>query len=161
MHYVPFLYGINAAHGFHYPVRLKPDDFWLLIVQTFSNHVNNNAEQLRHMFVNFEGKANISVSVNINNLNELNKEKLEDFSVKINKKMEENLGKELIDILTPNFSTTTKEYSIVCKISIMCAFKKYFNYIMMATGCGIPYLILEGTAEDYQKIIEKLKFLRK
>ena len=35
------------------------------------------------------------------------------------------------------------------------AFKKYFNYRMHLCGCGIPYIILEGTAEDYKKILEK------
>ena len=28
-------------------------------------------------------------------------------------------------------------------------------------GCGIPYIILEGTAEDYKKIISKAKQLSK
>ena len=37
----------------------------------------------------------------------------------------------------------------------MGAFKKYFNYRMHLCGCGIPYIILEGTAEDYKKILEK------
>ena len=37
----------------------------------------------------------------------------------------------------------------------MGAFKKYFNYEMHLLGCGLPYIILEGTAEDYKKIIEK------
>ena len=32
---------------------------------------------------------------------------------------------------------------------------------MFLCGCGIPYLILEGTAEDYQKIILKAKELSK
>ena len=66
-----------------------------------------------------------------------------------------------MDALTPDFSTTTKESSIVCKITIMSAFKKFFNYKMRICGCGIPYIILEGTEEDYKKIISKAKELRK
>ena len=34
----------------------------------------------------------------------------------------------------------------------MEAFQKYFNYKMKLCGCGSLYLILEGIAEDYQKI---------
>ena len=34
----------------HYPIRIKPDDIWLLIVQAFSHHVNINSEELREMF---------------------------------------------------------------------------------------------------------------
>ena len=43
----------------------------------------------------------------------------------------------------------------------MGAFKKYFDYTMHLVGCGVPYLILEGTAEDYKKIIIKAKELSK
>ena len=41
----------------------------------------------------------------------------------------------------------------------MGAFKKYFDYTMMLCGCGIPYIILEGTAQDYKEIISKAKEL--
>ena len=39
---VPLLNGFYTAHTNHYPIRIKPDDIWLLIVQAFSNHVNAN-----------------------------------------------------------------------------------------------------------------------
>ena len=71
------------------------------------------------------------------------------------------LGEDLIEILTPNFSTTTYDSIIVCKISIMGSFKKNFDYEMQLSGCGIPYIILEGTVEDYQKIIEKSMKLKR
>ena len=69
--------------------------------------------------------------------------------------MKKFLGEELVNLLTPNFSTTTNDTKIVGKISIMGAFKKYFSYVMQRCGCGIPYIILEGTADDYKKIISK------
>ena len=40
-------------------------------------------------------------------------------------------------------------------------FQKYFNYAMGDCICGIPYIILEGTAEDFQKIKEKAEKLSK
>ena len=43
----------------------------------------------------------------------------------------------------------------------MGAFKKYFNYRMNYAVCGIPYIILEGTVEDYKKILYKAQNLRK
>ena len=50
---VPVLNGFYTAHTNHYPIRIKPDDIWLLIVQAFSYHVNSNFEELRKYFVNF------------------------------------------------------------------------------------------------------------
>ena len=159
---VPILNGFYTAHANHYPIRIKPDDIWLLIIQSFSNHINENAEELRDMFVDFSGKKDISIMYdNISFIEQVTKEICEDFSIKINEELKKYLGEEILDILTPNFTTTTKDSTIVCKISIMSAFKKFFNYRMILCGCGVPYLILEGTSEDYKKIIEKAKKLRK
>lgn len=76
--------------------------------------------------------------------------------------MEKYLGKEVLDNLSQDFSTTDCNSTIIFKISIMNAFKKYFKYKMHGlSGCGIPYIILEGTIQDYEKIISKSKFLEK
>lgn len=157
----PVLNGFYTAHANHYPIRIKPDDIWLLIIQTFSTHVNQNSEELRPMFVDFEGKKTIEILYDLVSIEQVDKKLAIDFSIKINEKLKEYLGKELIDNLTPDFTTTTYDSKIVCKLSIMSAFQKYFNYKMTLCGCGIPYLILEGTAEDYRKIIEKAKKLKK
>ena len=159
---VPVLNGFYAAHMNHLPIRIKPDDIWLLIVQAFSNHVNANAEELRNYFVDFDGKKELIVKYyDILSIEEITNKHLEDFSEQINQQMEKYLGNEILEILTPNFSTTTYDSSIICKISIMGAFKKYFDYTMVLCGCGIPYIILEGEAEDYKKIKSKAEKLSK
>jgi hypothetical protein len=58
---VPLLEGFYYAHVNHLPIRIRPDDIWLLIIQAFSNHVNINSAKLRHLFVNFEGKQKLEV----------------------------------------------------------------------------------------------------
>jgi len=158
-HNVPILDGFYTAHANHYPIRIKPDDIWLLIVQAFSHHVNANAEELRHLFVNFDGKQTLKVEYPLYDISQVDRKTLEDFSQQINSQMTEFLGEKLLNTLNPDFTTTTYDTSIICKVSIMGAFKKYFNYEMHLCGCGVPYLILEGTAEDYRKIIIKAKEL--
>ena len=158
----PVLNGFYTAHINHYPIRIKPDDIWLLIVQAFSNHVNANSEELRKYFVNFDGKKEIVVEFNdLTFIDQIQKKHLESFSEQINEQMKEYLGEEILQILTPNFSTTTYDSSIICKISIMGAFKKYFDYKMRLKGCGISYIVLEGEAEDYKKIKSKAEKLSK
>jgi hypothetical protein len=158
---VPILNGFYTAHTNHYPIRIKPDDIWLLIVQAFSNHVNANSEKLRHYFVDFDGKKQLTVEYYLSSIEQVDRKVLENFSEQINEKMKKYLGEKLVDILTPNFSTSTYDSKIVGKISIMGAFKKYFDYKMMLCGCGTPYIILEGTAQDYKEIISKAKELSK
>ena len=159
---VPILCGFYTAHCNHFPLRLKPDDIWLLIVQSFSNHVFENSEVLIEYFVNFEGKKTLEVIYPDKlDIKDVDKKTLEDFSVQINEQMKKYLGEEIVKILTSDFSTTNYDSLIISKLSIMGAFKKYFKYNMGICVCGIPYIILEGTQEDYQKIKEKAEKLSK
>ena len=118
------------------------------------------------MFVNFKGKKTLSINYYMGEeekeLDKQMKKNFKNFCTAINKKLEEYLGEELLDNLTPNFSTTNDDTSIIYNISVMAAFKKYFNYEMhLMNICGMPYIILEGTLEDYEKILIKAKGLRK
>ena len=158
---VPLLSGFYTAHTNHYPIRIKPDDIWLLILQSFSNHVNINSEKLRDLFVDFSGKQTLTVKYDLSDISEVNRKVLEDFSEQINEQMKYFLGEKLLEILSANFSTSNYDSILISKISIMGAFKKYFTFKMELCGCGIPYIILEGTAEDYKKILEKTKYLSK
>ena len=42
--------------------------------------------------------------------------------------MEEYFGKEILENLTPNFTKTNYDSIIISELSIMGAFKKYFEY---------------------------------
>ena len=159
---VPLLMGFYTAHNKHYPIRIKPDDIWLLIVQSFSNHVNYNSEQLREYFVDFDGKKKLEVKYHgIFYKENVDKKILEDFSIQINEQMKNYIGEEILQNLTPNFSTTDYNSTIISKLSIMGAFKKYFEFCMFLPECGIPYIILEGTIDDYESIKEKAEKLSK
>ena len=90
-----------------------------MIVQAFSNHVNANSEELRNYFVNFDGKKELIVKYNdIASIYEVTKKHLEDFSEQINEQMKEYLGQEILEILTPNFTTTTYDSSIFAKLAL-------------------------------------------
>ena len=92
----PVLNGFYTAHINHYPIRIKPDDIWLLIVQAFSSHVNANSEELRNYFVNFDGKKELVVNYNdIAFIDQIKRKHLEDFSEQINEQMKKYLGEEI------------------------------------------------------------------
>jgi hypothetical protein len=90
----PVLRSFYEAHINHFPIRIKPDDIWLLIVQAFSFHVNSNSEELRNKFVNFDGKTELVCKFMCDNPKEINKEIASNFSEQINSQMEEYLGKK-------------------------------------------------------------------
>ena len=110
----------------------------------------------------FDGKKTLTVKYyDVFYIENVNKKILEDFSCQINEQMKEYLGKEILQNLTPNFTTTDYNSTIIYKLSIMGAFKKYFKYEMSLVGCGIPYIILEGDLEDYKSIKKKAQKLSK
>ena len=74
--------------------------------------------------------------------------------------MNENIIGDLIDILTPNFSTTSLNLKQTAQITMMSSTKHFFKYDLYICGCGISYINLEGTSEDWEKIKEKAEKLR-
>lgn len=149
------------AYKEHRPITISPDIFWLLIVQGFANHVNNNAEKLRSMFVDFDGQKHLIVkrsnitpqTATIEDWNGIFSEFVGQISG--------FTGKEITETLEPSFTTTTDISRAVGDLSIMCAMKKYFKYEVMMCICHFPFIVIEGTVEDWQKIVDKLKKIQK
>ena len=157
--YHKVILGYLNAYFDHCPIKVSPNIIWQLILNLFSKYVNDYSEELRNIFVNFEGKKDIEC-IRIGKFKDVYKYE-DDLIDEFCKRISENIGTELTDILTPNFTTSTKESIIAGKVSIMSTFKKYFNYRIGMASCGIPYILLEGNLEDWKKILEKLKSLSK
>ena len=153
------LLGYLNAYFNHCPIILSPNVIWQLILNNFSEYVNINSEKLRKKFVNFEGKKTL-ICIKVGSIKDVNKYK-DDLIKEFCDKITENIGKEITDILTPNFSTSTNETIIAGKASIMSTFKMFFDFHFGFASCGIPYIILEGNLNDWKKILEKLKYLSK
>ena len=139
------------------PVTISPDIIWLLIVQGFSNHVNFNAEKLRSKFVNFYGQKTLHVCRQGTGLTaDFCKSIIPDFV----KQISNYTGKELIEALTPNFTTTTPVSMTASQLSIMCAMKKYFRYVSHRCVCCFPFIVIEGIKQDWESILQKLDFIK-
>jgi hypothetical protein len=52
-----FLFAYNS----HEDIVLSPDDIWLMICIYFSTYVNENAEQLRTLFVDHDGRKKLTI----------------------------------------------------------------------------------------------------
>ena len=52
---------VHLAYHRHYPLVLTPDAVWMCIAQGFAHHVSQNAEKLRNMFVDHDGKKTLVV----------------------------------------------------------------------------------------------------
>lgn len=149
------------AYADHRPVVLSPDIVWLIIAQNFSAYVNANSDVMRDFFVTHEGKMDLVVDSN-NDILELVGNGdwellLNDFSACVAR----NTKGDVSEMLTANFTTTGITERIASQITLIDVVKTYFNYWNLTFGCGIPYITLEGTPEDWQKVREKARGLSK
>jgi hypothetical protein len=158
--YHSFFNGMYLAYADHRPFVLSPDMIWLLICQGFARHVNANSENLRHHFVDFSDKISLIViaeNIRLDDPNSPWEEVFPEFSKEIAK----YTGSEIINLLSADFTTTTPIEKVASEITIMEAMKSYFEFIVLVLVCGIPEITLLGTPDDWQKILDKTKQLKK
>ena len=154
--------GFYQAYVNHCPIVLSPDVFWILIIQGFTRHVLANSEKLRDKFVDFQGKKELATNnIMYPTIEAIPQEKWEEDLKEYIDKISDYVGKDLIDILKPDFSTTNEIIAQVGQISIMTCMKNFFTYKSYYGGCGYPKITLEGKIEDYIKLKEKTMKLKK
>ena len=150
---------IVQAYADHHPLVLSPDMVWLIISQGFSRYVNAHTEEMRDLLVFHEGKMELVVNSNNNIFLPSGDWELllNDFSTCIAR----NTKGELADLMTADFTTTGITERIASQISLMDVVKKYFIYTNISGACGIPSITLEGSPNDWQKVLDKVRCLKK
>ena len=71
-----------------------------------------------------------------------------------------NVKNEVVELLTPTFSTTTNIESLLSCATIMSVFKEYFNYQYNMARCGIRNVHFMGTLDDWKVLRQKTERLR-
>lgn len=147
------------AYADHRPLVLSPDMVWLIISQGFANYVDAHPEEMRNQLVYHEGKMDINVMSEkyAASYDEDWEKLLEKFSSTASKYTKDSI----ITLLAADFSTTGITERIASQITILGALKHYFYYREFAAICGIPYITLKGTPEDWEKVAEKTRGLSK
>ena len=146
------------AYAGHYSVILSPDAIWTLISQGFCHHISLNTEKLKDKIVNHEGKMEISVISEYDLYSPLMDwdTLLNGFEIQI----AENTKGNIADFMRADFSTTGNTERITSQVTLMSAVKSYFDFAAIHTICGIPTITIEGTPDDWRKIIKKVESLR-
>ncbi|CAF0858540.1 unnamed protein product [Adineta steineri] len=122
------------AYNRHEDILLSPDDLWLMITINFSKYINTNSEQLRHLFVDHEGKKKLVVTEPLGKREEDWTDFFEMMQTQISKNIKTS---EIVDNLINNFSTTTEIELILSYACVMDTLKTYFQYSRCIPSCGI------------------------
>ena len=148
---------IVKAYAQHKSVTLSPDMIWLLISQGFARYVNAHAEALRPQLVDYDGKMSLVVESDVDVLSE--KADWPTLIGGFTSQIERWTQGDVAKTITADFSTTGLTERVASQITLMEAMQSYFEYIVMYMGCGIPSITLQGTPDDWRKVMEKVKKL--
>lgn len=128
-----------SAYNQHHDIVLSPDDMWMVICMRFAKYVNDNAEQLRSLFVEHQdGKITLIVR------DLLTEHQWNDFFAAMKVKITNNVKGNVCSVLEADFTTTGKVESILSTACIMHAFKPYFTYRRIRCICGIRQVHFMG-----------------
>ena len=58
-----------------------------------------------------------------------------------------------------DFSTTGKTERMASQITLMSTVKAYFDYLVVVGVCGLPSITIEGTPDDWRKVLDKTRRL--
>lgn len=154
--YHPLIAATFLAFSQHRPLILSPDMIWTAIAQGAAQHINNHAEELRPLLVMHSGKRQIEIE-----REEWEYDSPEWWQTNIHllrEKMTASVQTQAREALLCEFSTTTDIERTVGEIVMLDAFKCYFDYTIKCV-CGIPWITLEGTVADWQKLRQKIEGL--
>ncbi len=153
-----FISSVYNAFCYHKRLVITPDMIWIAILQQLTIHVSKNSEQLRSKFVSFDGEQIIKVQRDEFRLG-LKNDWVGVFS-EFSSKIKEYIGDENHSNLILDFSTTTATTKAAMEVALMDVVKSYFKY-EVHTMCGIPEFEIHGTKEDWTKMLNAVKYLKK
>ena len=146
--------GFLTAFDKHYSLVLSPDIIMLLISQGIATHINENAEMLRDRLVDFEGQKTLKIEMQGDLLEQ---EEAWDWIIPaFSDSIDKNMKAGFLDLMVCDFSTTGMVERISSQITMMESVKKFFKYVIMGMGCGIPDITLLGTPDDWKNIRSRL-----
>jgi hypothetical protein len=141
-----FVRGAIDAWAQHQHLVIRPDEVWFSILVQMNFYMNENAEELRHLFVSHSGKNEIHIEdVTMERI-------LSRFGDEIQARVKTPWLQEWI---TPNFSTTTDEDRLAANVLVMGLMKSYYHF-SGGIICGLPSVTLLGEKADWQQLLAKL-----
>ena len=142
-----FLKAVVLAFAYHLPLRLKPDHILYCVLSGFNVWTNEMGghKMLAQKKLVDENKKDIVVDIPLD----------PDWDLAIDQlssKLEQTFSDQnLVEVIKASFTTTTPTISRVKDLTVASIMKNFVN-ISFNTMCGIPYVTLEGTKDDWERL---------
>lgn len=155
-----FVQSIVQAWCHHFPIILKPDHIWLLILQGISKHVSSNATELRRRLLSRKS-CNTTEKIDLTVIEDQNLvlqpestghgDEIERLVGTLNGLMTKHLSLMAQGASSVEYSTTTNSDRMTFKLTMMDMCRSYFNYWFRG-HCGFPSVSLAGSLEDWESL---------
>lgn len=152
-----FASAVEKAYTYHYPLVISPDDIWLLICQGFAHHVNHDPKKYEDLLLKKDHPKVLSVWND--SLPSLAASDWKNLIHSFTKQADKFLVGKTNAFFAKQFSTTTPMITTVYEATLMETLKSYFAYYG-GSGCGIPYVKIKGTTQDWKTIYASLDQLK-
>ncbi|KAM0262999.1 hypothetical protein ACHAQJ_001377 [Trichoderma viride] len=142
--------GAIEAWGQHQSLILRPDEIWFEILAQLNFYMTAHAEDIRHLFVDFDGKEEIKVwRLSWHDV-------IAAFAGEIQQRVKTDW---LLDWIMPGFSTTDDNDGLTATVLMMGLMQHYFEF-SGGIICGLPEVTLLGERDDWVKLLGKLDRLK-
>lgn len=128
----------------HYPIVIRPDFIYHIVLCEIAGHIKENAEKFRNLFTSSSEKKKLLVY------------SFDPYILPLHSMVDElvkNIPSDITSLL-PEFSTTTESSRFALAAAFCDAMSPYYSYMMML--CGIPKARVEGTVDDWKKVLSSL-----
>jgi hypothetical protein len=143
---------MSMAYNNHKGIVITPHLIWYTFMTELASHIKKMAvdhpKRYQHVFTDSDQKVEINVPTNSPTMMPMGLLREE-----IIKNINVDAG-----MFFPEFSQEWGDYEFAISTAFADALSPYFTYTM--TLCGIPKVLVDGTDEDWQKIIDSLKLMQ-
>ncbi len=141
---------LEAAWGNHYGVVMSPDIMWHTLLSEAVQIVAQNQEKYASLFTTTPGEKQTVIIVT----GELVVMPLNVLTDSVKKLVPTNS-----DLFMPEFTTTTDRARFARYAAFLDLVSPYYSYMMLA--CGIPYVDVRGTLDDWKTVAANWKEIGK
>lgn len=149
---------LHASFAEHVPFSISPDMVWYLILHEVAVHIRLNQDQYRGFFTTSDQKGTILVrddSLRYGGDNQWGR------SINlVRDPLRAVIPQATMDLCLLKFSTSTFESETALLVLFLDMVSNYYG-LMWQTMCGIPAIRVEGTAADWQLIVNQAEQLQK
>ena len=154
---------VYTAYCEHRPLELSVDDFWVLVAHGVGKHLVKNAEKYRGQFVNHQGQKELRLNVQSIGIQpyggSLNLDKWPKAIAGMCDLVKVDMKTDFAKLMTTPFSTTGFIEQTVIDCALLESAKSYYKYVC-CLECGIPDVVLHGTPQDFQSMIDRVHSLK-